>query len=133
MTAAEREIRFTALRRAGCICCHINACTLYRPAHGLRIEVHHLNAGGLPGGARLGDEQTIGLCSWHHRASFTSGAAPAGHDGVAWQERQAAVYGPSWAQGTKRFRPVYGTDAGLLEFANELVRAHTPYLEHEIP
>lgn len=131
MKAVDPEVRFTALRRAGCICCLLNATVLFQPTKGLRIEVHHLNEGGLPGGKRRGDEFTIGLCSWHHRGSFTPGAAPAGNDGVLWQERQAATYGPSWAQGTKRFRPVYGDDDSNLEIANELVAAITPYLEHE--
>jgi hypothetical protein len=133
MTAAERDIRFKALRKVGCMCCLLNACLLFQPttALGLAIEVHHLNRGGIPGAVRRGDAFTFGLCSWHHRGSFNAQAAPGGHDGMVWQERQAGIYGPSWAQGTKRFRPVYGDDDSTLEMANQLVEAITPYLEHE--
>ncbi len=123
LTKVEKDIRFELLGRAECICCILNSTSLFQSTKslGLAIERHHLNAGGKSGGKKLGDEFTSPLCSWHHRGSFNQCAAPGGHDGWQWQMKQAAIYGPSWAMGTKLFRPVYGDDADMLEMANALI------------
>jgi hypothetical protein len=109
VTPAEKQARFDALRGLGCLCCRMNR---YHPdflACLAPIEIHHLNGGGHHGQKRRGDEFTIPLCSWHHRG--------VGGPAKAW----TALYGPSWAKGSKPFRAVYGSDDELLALANRLI------------
>lgn len=110
--------RHEALVALGCLCCLEN---LTHPGRGLcavplggaiYVECHHLNAGGLHGGKRLGDQHTVPLCSWHHRAVPCEGVR---------RSAMTAAYGPSWAGGSKPFRAVYGYDADLLDRANRLI------------
>lgn len=121
LTTGTNE-RFERLRAFGCVCCRLNREHLtFRATAGLTIEIHHLNAGGHHGGKRRGDEFTVPLCSWHHRGSFNASAMPGGHSGQAWADLKAALYGPAWAQGSRRFRGVYPNDDDLLRWVNERI------------
>lgn len=116
MKPRARHLRFEALRFVGCYCCEANL-ALGFDACGLPVEVHHLNAGGLHGGKRRGDEFTIPLCSWHHRGVLQSGYCSK-------EMRQSC--GPSWAGGSKPFRSVYGSDESILAQVNERLRILHP-------
>lgn len=109
MNERERQARFEALRLAGCLCCRL-AGPLLRTA--MRVEIHHLNEGGLHGGKRRGDEFTIPLCEWHHRGVLKTAMN---------RESMTRVYGPSWAGGSKPFRAHYASDDSLLSYANKLI------------
>lgn len=109
--------RHESLMALGCLCCLEN---IAHPGRGLvavplggaiGTEAHHLNAGGLHGGKRLGDDHTIPLCGWHHRGVIRLGT----------KHTMTVTYGPSWAGGSKPFRLVYGGDADLLAKANSLI------------
>jgi len=115
--------RYEYLQSVGCVCCEINKEDdggFYWPSvptgDFMALEIHHLNAGGLHGGKRLGDDMTIPLCGWHHR-------------GVCFQHwtknNMTWCYGPSWAGGSKPFRAVYGSDAELLARANRKLEETT--------
>lgn len=111
MTPAEKSRRFDKLRELGCVCCLLNQDN----GDGMTstpVEIHHLNGGGHHGQKRRGDEFTIPLCSYHHRA-VPAFSAP--------YRTQAEHYGPSWAKGSKPFRAVYGTDDELLALVNSLI------------
>jgi hypothetical protein len=75
-------------------------------------DVHHLNLDGHAGQQRIGNEATIGLCPWHHRA-------------VTWchwsRQRMTECFGPSLALEPDRFRQVFGSDDDLLRLQNELI------------
>lgn len=107
-TAAESQ-RMGMVKQLGCIFCLLN------PQLGLLVastgpcDAHHE----LSGGRRIGHLATIGGCLWHHR-----GQPPVAGMG----EREAiATYGPSVATGSKPMHAMYGSDAELLEFQNELL------------
>jgi hypothetical protein len=119
MNPRAKTIRFEALRFMGCYCCEANMALGYSPSC-MPVEVHHLNAGALHGGKRLGDEFTIPLCSWHHR-----GVLQAGY----WTKDMRKVFGPSWAGGSKPFRIAYGSDDSILAQVNERLRILHPDLD----
>jgi hypothetical protein len=121
MKKADRDQRYEALHQIGCVCCLLNHETGFFRLTKLPTEIHHQNAGGVAGGKRLGDEFTIPLCSWHHRGSITPVAAPGGFVGSEWAEGMAKKYGPSWAQGSKRFHEEYPSDDELLDLTNRLL------------
>jgi hypothetical protein len=68
-------------------------------------EEHHLNLGGKAGQKRRGDDYSVPLCQWHHRAVMVHGHTAADMD---------ALYGPSLARTSRAFREAYGTDDELL-------------------
>lgn len=73
-------------------------------------EEHHLNFDGKAGQKRRGNDETIVLGSWHHRAVPKRG----------WTARKMTdVYGPSLAMQSKAFRERYGTDDELLKRVND--------------
>ena len=111
MTPSERTARFDALRAIGCVCCWLNERDGLFPTLS-PVEIHHLNGGGHHGQKRRGDEFTVPLCSFHHRA------VPVFPGPYRFQAR---MYGPSWAKGSKPFRAVYGPDDELLALANRLI------------
>ena len=45
------------------------------------------------------------------------------HDGEVWMREKAAIYGPSWAQGSKVFHQVYSRFEEMLNLANTLIQA----------
>jgi hypothetical protein len=104
-TAAQR-VRFERIRELGCIACRMRGL-------GLRVpEIHHLTITGRHGGKRAGHDATVGLCAWHHRGVPFSSMAAADTEAMA---------GPSLARTPRRFREVFGQDAQLLEYQNQLL------------
>lgn len=77
-----------------------------------QCQVHHLNLGQHAGQKRLGDKSTIGLCPWHH-------------DGIPLGTLTRAEcrkkVGPSMKHEPVKFRKVFGSDASLLEWQDELI------------
>src|ERR1700679_2321884 len=96
MISKKDQKRFDDLVSLGCICCNILG--VYSPP-----DIHHI----LSGGRRMGNEHTIPLCSWHHRAAAPKGAKDA--------------FGPSLADGSKPFVDWWGTEASLLDKVNRLI------------
>lgn len=90
-----------------CIACIIEDCE--QPN---RTEEHHLNLGGNAGQKRRGDEFSIPLCGWHHRAEPI-------HD--LSKSQMTSACGPSLASNSKDFRAAYGSDDSLLDIANDMV------------
>jgi hypothetical protein len=96
--------RFEKLKELGCIVCK----KVGKVGHCGPIEAHHL----LSGGRRRGHEETIPLGKWHHQGIPKPG----------WKSRDMeAVYGPSLAKASKRFRAMFGTDDELLAEVNKLI------------
>lgn len=100
MNQSEKNERYRALRRIGCIACIIEGNGVWCGPP----EVHHLNSFGHAGMKRRGDEFTICLGSWHHR-----GVAPRGMT----RDVMTHLYGPSLALDSKQFRFSYGRDDDL--------------------
>ena len=92
-------------REIGCIPCRLKH-GHYRPA-----ECNHLLNGN--GGYRLGHDETVPECLWHHR-----GIPDAGIDSRAMKQ----TFGPSRALHKREFREYFGTDQRLLEVTNVYVQ-----------
>lgn len=102
-TKAEAK-RMDAIKNGPCVCCHKIGLNSYCP------EVHHL----LSGNRRRGHMFTVGLCSYHHRATLDGYP----RDSKALVER----LGPSLAGGSKPFHAAFfGTDDAMLEYQNRLL------------
>lgn len=108
MTPDERDTRYFAIRSIGCI-----ACLLFGVAGIVGPQIHHLNFGDRHGGARLGDEYTVGLCPWHH-----VGQPPE----RMWKAEAQERMGPSWELNPNAFRERFGTGVQLLAYQNRLIR-----------
>lgn len=110
LTPLQRDERYLALRRVGCLCCLLNQRRglLAVPIDGYsqRITIHHLNEGGKPGGRRRGDRYTVPLCTYHHQG---------------YGRFEAAIYGPAWTDSARVFHTVYPDDDELLAMADELI------------
>jgi hypothetical protein len=110
----EDTERFKALRELGCIACYvswINAKMTDEKASRLtcgKVEVHHI----LSGNRRIGHDATIPLSRWHHQGLPLSGVTA---------RQMEAIYGPSLARASKRFRETYGDEHQLLALTNKLV------------
>lgn len=85
------------------------ACVMECQAQPNRTEEHHQNLDGKAGQVRLGDECSIPLCGWHHRAD-----APIGYT----KQRAMLAFGPSLATHSRLFRALYGKDEVLLAKTN---------------
>ncbi|MEJ7746327.1 MAG: Ref family recombination enhancement nuclease [Luteimonas sp.] len=97
------QARFDAIKQGPCLACWKRG----KPSH--TPEVHHL----LSGGIRRGHLFTIGLCCWHHRA-FVAG------DG-SWHKAFRETYGPSLAEGSKKFHAEFGSDDELLALQERII------------
>jgi len=83
------------------------------PVQGGDTEIHHLNSAG----RNRGQDFTIALCSWHHRAVNLDG----------WGLRtMVEVFGPSLARGSKSFHAEFGSDDELLAIQNEHIGILAP-------
>jgi hypothetical protein len=105
MTPAARIRRFDRIRGIGCLACRLRG-WFNLP------DVHHLNLAGHAGQRRLGDEQTIGLCPYHHRG------VPLAPLNEAQCRR---ILGPSLHAEPVEFRQAFGSDEHLLAWQNELI------------
>lgn len=120
----DKRERFEALHRIGCVCCLINKYTRAFDMTGLPGEVHHQNEDGKPGNPAIGDASTVLLCTWHHRGY---GIPDVDKGTGITKEDMARIYGPSWAQGTRRFREEYPDDQELLDMVNRLIARGIEY------
>lgn len=102
-TRAERK-RYQRLHEMGCIIDRMSPSECYN----LPVEVQHLTSGG----RRLGNEFTIPLCSWHHRAQLPCGMT---------SSQASLLYGPSFAKSRKEFEATYGSEEFLLAETNKLL------------
>lgn len=102
----NRLERFDILRQIGCVCCLLDGRPETPP------DIHHL----VEGRKRLGDEATLGLCSWHHRGVPLDVSA----------KETEKILGPSLAISKRKFVERYGTERELLEFVNEAIRRVRP-------
>jgi hypothetical protein len=103
MTKTAR--RFSRIYQIGCIACM---------SRGLYLEpcqVHHLNTDGKAGQKRRGDDETIGLCPWHH----------VGDPGKMTERTARLIKGPSYAKQSRKFRETFGSDDELLETQNRYI------------
>lgn len=103
MTPIER--RFNRIYEVGCVAC-------YKRGWFNECQVHHLNLDQHAGQKRLGDEQSIGLCPYHHVGEPICGL-------TLIQCRRAL--GPSMKHEPVKFRQVFGSDQDLLRLQNELI------------
>ena len=109
MTAAQ-ALRADAIRDVGCL-----ACRLRFPAiEHVPCEIHHLTTGGWHGQKRRGHDETVGLCTWHHR----------GESDRSEKSRMRRWLGPSYAREPAAFRDEFGDDDFLLLAQNELLAAY---------
>lgn len=97
-------IRFNALVRHGCVCCrqlgYINR----------SVDIHHL----VEGNKRLGDNETIPLCPYHHR-----GVIPAEMS----QRDAERLLGPTrHYHGRKPFEARWGTERELLKNVDDAIQ-----------
>jgi hypothetical protein len=93
MTENERRDRFDAIFDIGC-------CVCVREGYGRTPpEIHHLLTGRIPG-RRNSDDQTIGLCPFHHRHGN---------------------FGDAVHAGKKSFEARHSTEKELLEWTNEAI------------
>jgi len=98
--------RFDMLRRIGCIACR-------KDGHrNDQIDVHHLTEGG----RRLGHQQTIPLCPWHHRGVIPFLPYPV-------EQKYLHLTAPSLAVSRRDFEAKYGTQRELLDEVNKLLEA----------
>lgn len=107
MNPDARARRFIRMTDIGCIVC-------LKVGFHLPGEIHHLNVGGRAGHQRRGDEFTICLCPWHHRAIPVSG-----FDKFDCED----ILGPSLALQPNLFRESFGSDDELLKEQNNLIAA----------
>src|SRR5688572_10509069 len=98
--------RTMAIKSLPCIACRLYG-VHFQP---YPTEEHHLNLGGKAGQKRRGDDYSIPLCSWHHRAVMKPSID---------SKAMSALYGPSLAKQSRLFRQTFGTDDQLLALTNE--------------
>lgn len=98
-------LRYQRIYQIGCLPCR-------RMGFHHPCQAHHLNLGQHAGQVRLGDEQTIGLCPWHHVGE------PLEHWTLA---DCRELLGPSMKHEPVKFREFFGSDQALLAWQNELI------------
>ena len=106
MTAAQSD-RADRLKAMGCLCCWLEGCG-YVPA-----ELHHITVGDRHGQLRLGHDETVPLCIWHHRGRKFDGRT---------EEYCRRAFGPSLALQPERFRKRYGSAESLVLKANRRLK-----------
>lgn len=105
-----KHIRDLAIREIGCICCRKYGYG-YTPC-----DKHHLLDSGKHGnGRRRGEDETIGLCQYHHQ-----GKKQVGSNVAKWWR---SLVGPSYADEAAAFREEFGNDDDLLAYQNDLIKA----------
>lgn len=109
--------RLAVLHDMECICCemerHFSISRGEAPiGQPMKTEAHHLVDKGSRE-ASGGDEASIPLCGWHHRA------------GMPYTMRayeMTNLHGPSLARSKRNFIALYGTERSLLERTNEKLK-----------
>ena len=111
---AAQQARWDAMLQLGCLCCLLNRNRGLARASFARkrpeLEIHHLT----DCGRRIGHDETICLCRFHHQGDWLPYAS-------AGYRAQAERFGPSYGREKRRFREVYGDDVRLLANQNALL------------
>lgn len=110
MSAHDR--RDFDIRTIGCLACRLGGVGF------TSCEKHHLNFGDRPGGKRLGEKLTIGLCQWHHRGICF---CTLHHAVIRNCPTCYRVIGPSWVHHRREFTERYGSGEKLLEIQDKLI------------
>jgi len=97
--------RFFLMQEIGCIPCIIEGEKRDQDRRGTPGQVNHLLSG-----YRLGHDDTVMECPWHHMGQCMPGKT---HD---WMR---AIVGPSRAINVRDFHAWYGTDQDLLKRQND--------------
>ena len=113
-TPAQKK-RMSQIKEIGCIACLLNNWP------DVQTEVHHV----VEGRVRLGHDQTMGLCKWHHR----------GDPGDHTRQQMGGLLGPSLAHGSYDFAENFGSQATLVLVQDYLIELYeaTPWLAYSIP
>jgi hypothetical protein len=101
-----QKLRYERMTQLGCVCCRI----MGDPERD--AEIHHI----VEGRKRLGHEDSIALCGWHHRGlkeDFWSQVP---------DSEVNEVRGPSIANGKRAFNDHWGSEKELLGIQNEMIR-----------
>lgn len=93
-----------AIKESGCIATMLATGRYSQPP-----DIHHLTSGG----RRQGHMSTIGLSPWHHRGLKTNGLS---------NQQMSGIYGPSFVHGRRGFEEFFGTDWGLLQIQNLVLK-----------
>jgi|SRR6478609_8898949 len=104
--------RSLLVKQLPCLACELE--DVHQPNE---TEEHHLNLGGNAGQLRRGDEYSVALCKWHHRAIRKPRM---NNDGMT------AIFGPSLALDSRQFRDCYGSDDQLLARTNAKLQQLLP-------
>ena len=114
-TPAEKA-RMEKIKVLGCVACVISGWP------DMQCEVHHV----VEGRVRLGHDQTMGLCLWHHRAETSDGYT---------KQQMSGLLGPSLANGSYDFAENFGSQATLVQVQNYIIDrfAEAPWLEFSMP
>jgi hypothetical protein len=113
-TVAQRA-RWDRARDFGCLACYLNATRgepTLRP-YGVKLEIHHLTNGA----RRLGHDETICLCVFHHTGTWWP------FEDSPYSEMRRA-YGPAYHKAKLPFLLKYAPDGGdveLLALQNSLL------------
>ena len=107
---AEQQARQDAARELGCIACRQWKNYPMMKTQCGPSEIHHQTRSG--SGRQIGQDETVCLGSWHHRAICLPGYTAS---------QMEAEFGPSLARGSKPFYRVFGTNYEQLQFQNELI------------
>ena len=112
--ATDAQIaRWNRMREIGCVACLLNADAgkpTLRP-YAPKLDIHHLTNGA----RRLGHDETICLCKFHHTGDWWP------FDTAGYAEMEA-IYGPAYHRAKRIFHYIYGSDAELLAGQNLLLQ-----------
>lgn len=100
--------RSLRVKRLPCVACQLWG--VYQQP--FATEAHHLNLDGKAGQKRRGDEFQIPLCRYHHQGHLLTNVD---------SRAMAALYGPSLARQSKKFREAFGSDDSLLARTNDML------------
>jgi hypothetical protein len=104
--------RWQRIHSRGCIACLMNARGSHLEPTPWRTfpEIHHLTNGA----RRLGHNETVALCRWHHQGDHFP-------DEALGRRGNLERYGPSYHRDNRAFTAIYGDDAAILTFQNHLI------------
>lgn len=106
----DQQARQDKARAMGCIACIIRGERMEIKLHQCGAsEIHHQTTCG----RQTGQDQTICLGQWHHRAICREGFSTT---------IMKDLYGPSLATGSRTFHEYFGSDAEQLRYQNALLQ-----------
>lgn len=113
-TPAQKK-RMELIKVLGCVAC------VLKNWPDVQCEVHHV----VEGRVRLGHDQTIGLCTWHHR----------GESGDYTKQYMMGMIGRSLAHGSRGFAEEFGDQLLLVKVQDYILERFQdePWLEFAMP